>query len=213
MFDEEITKMTTTTVNTKPDLKQKLELLFKSETRALITWNLIIHKELTVKQLTKLINKDSSTITRNLRNLEREGLVLISKTDTIRNLAKNSWKLNPNSQLKSLGDFDTVIKKALVAKDFDFMKIILLAVQRNLENILNYQKRDITKFVDRIQTGKELMSIGIMDRKTGILFREELYQFICKFQEDHNLNLQSIDKFGSDSFFTFLLASPFPSLE
>ncbi|MHA2051982.1 MAG: winged helix-turn-helix domain-containing protein [Candidatus Hodarchaeales archaeon] len=205
--------MTTTTVKTEPDLKQKLEMLFKSETRALITWNLIIHKELTVKQLTKLINKDSSTITRNLRNLEREGLVLISKTDTIRNLAKNSWKLNPNSQLKSLGDFDTVIKKALVAKDYDFMKIILLAVQRNLENILNYQKRDITKFVDRIQTGKELMSIGIMDRKTGILFREELNHFICKFQEDHNLNLQSIDKFGSDSFFTFLLASPFPSLE
>jgi hypothetical protein len=57
------------------------------------------------------------------------------------------------------------------------------------------------------------MSIGIIDKKTGSLFREELNQFICKFQEDHKINFQPLNKLGIDSFFTFLLVSPFPSLD
>ncbi|MHA2112980.1 MAG: hypothetical protein ACW98W_15990 [Candidatus Hodarchaeales archaeon] len=40
-----------TAAEEETDLRNYFESLFKSETRALIAWNLIIHKELTVKQL------------------------------------------------------------------------------------------------------------------------------------------------------------------
>lgn len=204
--------MTTTNGEEGTNLRNYFEKLFKSETRALIAWNLIVHKELTVKQLAKLINKDSSTITRNLRELERAELVLISKTETIRNLTVNYWKLSSMNLLQKFEDFDTAIKKALVISDLEFIKIALLAIQRNLENILNYKTREIDKFVQDILSGKELMSVGMMDKETGDLFRKELTQFIFNFQEEHKVNLLPIDKIGPDSYFTFLLATPFPSL-
>jgi predicted transcriptional regulator len=75
-------------------LRESLQSLFQTETKALIAWNLIIYKELAVKQLAKLVNKDASTITRNLRNMQDSNLVQISKTETNRNFNINFWKLN-----------------------------------------------------------------------------------------------------------------------
>jgi hypothetical protein len=205
--------MTANIVEEGSDLRTYFEMLFKSETRALIAWNLIIHKELTVKQLSKLINKDSSTITRNLRKMERSELVHISKTETVHNLTINFWELCPNNILQNFGDFNTVIKEALAKKDLDFMRLTLLAIKRNLENIVNYKTQNIHNFVQDILSGKELMSIGMMDKETGKIFLRELNEFICQFQDKHKLNLQPMDKIGPDSFFTFILASNFPSLD
>jgi DNA-binding transcriptional ArsR family regulator len=204
--------MTATTAEEGSNLRNYFEMLFKSETRALIAWNLIVHKELTVKQLTRLIDKDTSTITRNLRSLERADLVMISKTETIRNFTINYWKLTPKNHLQNFGDFDTVIKKALVGTNLEFMKIVLLTIQRNLENILNHKNKEINKFVQDVLSGKELMSVGMMDKETGELFRKELNQFIFNFQEENKVKLLPIDQIGPDSYFTFLLATPFPSL-
>ncbi|MHA2224593.1 MAG: winged helix-turn-helix domain-containing protein [Candidatus Hodarchaeales archaeon] len=207
--------MTVTTDEEGSNLRSDLENLFKSETRALIAWNLIVHKELTVKQLSRLINKDSSTITRNLRSLESENLVLISKREIIRNISMNHWKLNPTIPLQKFGDLDAVIKKAIVRKDLEFIKITLLAVQRNLENILNFKNKEIGGFVQDLRSGKELISVGIMDKETGELFRKELTQFLYNFQEEHEdeVKLLPIDQIGPDSYFTFLLATQFPSLD
>lgn len=194
------------------NLRNYFERLFKSETRALIAWNLIIHQELTVKQLAILTNKDQSTITRNLRNLERAGLVFISKTETIRNFTVNYWKLSPNDLLRKFGDLGKVVENALTSMDLEFMKLALLAVQRNLENIFNYKTREINNFVQNILTEKELMSVGIMNKETGKLFLKELNQFIHQFHEDHKLVLQPLDEIDPQSYFTFVLASPFPTL-
>ncbi|MHA2248349.1 MAG: ArsR family transcriptional regulator [Candidatus Hodarchaeales archaeon] len=194
------------------NLRNYFEKLFKSETRALIAWNLIIHQELTVKQLANLTNKDQSTITRNLRKLERTGLVLVSKTETIRNFAINYWKLSPNDFLHKFGDLGTVVQEALANMDLEFMKIALLAVQRNLENIFNYKTREINYFIQNILAEKELMSVGIMNKEIGELFLKELNQFINQFHELHKLNLQPLDEIDPKSYFTFILASPFPTL-
>jgi len=194
------------------NLRNYFERLFKSETRALIAWNLIIHQELTVKQLANLTNKDQSTITRNLRNLERAGLVLVSKTETIRNFSINYWKLSPNDYLHKFGDLGAVVQEALANMDLEFMKIVLLAVQRNLENIFNYKTREINNFIQNILAEKELMSVGIMNKELGELFQKELNQFISQFHEDHKLNLQPLDEIDPESYFTFILASPFPTL-
>ncbi|WP_455142841.1 winged helix-turn-helix domain-containing protein [Candidatus Hodarchaeum mangrovi] len=186
--------------------------LFSSETRALIAWNLIIHKELTVKQLANLTNKDQSTITRNLRTFERSGIVFISKTESIRNFTINYWKLSPSQHMRKFRDLGAVVEKALVEMDLEFLKIVLLAVQRNLENIFNFKSREIDKFIQNILTGKELMSIGIMNKELGELFQKEFNQFLYQFQENHELNLQPLEEIGPESYFTFILASPFPSL-
>ncbi|MFX1507352.1 MAG: winged helix-turn-helix domain-containing protein [Promethearchaeota archaeon] len=201
-----------TTTEEGVTLRNYFESLFKSETRALIAWNLIIHQELTVKQLANLTNKDQSTITRNLRNLEKSGLVFVSKTETIRNFVINYWKLSPNDFLRKFGDLGTVVQNALANMDLEFMKIALLAVQRNLENIFNYKTRKINFFIQNILAGKELMSVGIMNQEIGELFLKELNQFIYQFQEDHKLNLQPLDEINPTSYFTFILASPFPRL-
>ncbi|MHA2215763.1 MAG: winged helix-turn-helix domain-containing protein [Candidatus Hodarchaeales archaeon] len=201
-----------TAAEEETDLRNYFESLFKSETRALIAWNLIIHKELTVKQLANLTNKDQSTITRNLKNLERSRLVFISKTETIRNFAINYWKLSPNDFLRKFGDLGTVVQEALEKKDLESMRIILLAVQRNLENIFNYKTREINNFIQNILAEKELMSIGIMNKEIGNIFRKELNQFICQFQEDHKINLQALDEIDPESYFTLILVSPFPPL-
>jgi hypothetical protein len=195
------------------NLRIYFEKLFKSETRALIAWNLLIHKELTVKQLSTLIDKDSSTITRNLRKMEKSELVQISNTETVHNFTINYWSLMPNNILQKFGDFDTVIKEALATGDLEFVRLAMLAIQRNLVNILNYKTRDIDQFVHNITSGKELISIGMMDEDTGKIFRKELYQFICEFQDEHKLNLQPMEKIGPESFFTFVLASKFPTLD
>jgi DNA-binding transcriptional ArsR family regulator len=194
------------------NLRNYFERLFKSETRALIAWNLIIHQELTVKQLANLTNKDQSTITRNLRNLERAGLVLVSKTETIRNFSINYWKLSPNDYLRKFGDLGAVVQEALANMDLEFMKIVLLAVQRNLENIFNYKTREINNFIQNILAEKELMSVGIMNKEIGELFLKELNQFISQFHKDHKLDLQPLDEIDPESYFTFILASPFPTL-
>ncbi|UCG02004.1 MAG: winged helix-turn-helix transcriptional regulator [Candidatus Heimdallarchaeota archaeon] len=194
------------------NLRNYFERLFKSETRALIAWNLIIHQELTVKQLANLTNKDQSTITRNLRNLERTGLVFVSKTETIRNFAINYWKLSPNNFLRKFGDLGSVVQEALANMDLEFMKITLLAVQRNLENIFNSKTREINNFVQNILAEKELMSVGIMNKEIGELFLKELNQFIYQFHEDHKLSLQPLAEIDPNSYFTFILASPFPPL-
>ncbi|MFX0173677.1 MAG: winged helix-turn-helix domain-containing protein [Candidatus Hodarchaeota archaeon] len=193
-------------------LRNYFERLFKSETRALIAWNLIIHQELTVKQLANLTNKDQSTITRNLRNLEKAGLVLISKTETIRNFSINYWKLSPNDHLRKFGDLGTVVQEVLINMDLEFMKIALVAVQRNLDNIFNYKTREIDNFIQNILAGKELMSVGIMNKELSKLFQKELNQFISQFHEEHKLNLQPLDEIDPESYFTFILASPFPTL-
>ncbi|MFX0051187.1 MAG: winged helix-turn-helix domain-containing protein [Candidatus Hodarchaeota archaeon] len=193
------------------NLRNYFERLFKSETRALIAWNLIIHQELTVKQLANLTNKDQSTITRNLRNLEKAGLVFISKTETIRNFSINYWKLSPNDHLRKFGDLGAIVQEALANMDLEFMKIALLAVQRNLENIFNYKTREINIFIQNILAGKELMSVGIMNKELGERFRKELNQFIIQFHEEHKLNLQPLDEIAPESYFTFILASPFPT--
>lgn len=201
-----------TTAEEEVNLRNYFGELFKSETRALISWNIIIHQELTVKQLANLTNKDQSTITRNLRNLEKTGLVFISKTETIRNFTINYWKLSPNDFLRKFGDLGTVIRNALAKMDLEFMKIALLAVQRNLENIFNSKARDINHFIQNILAGKELMSVGIMNKEIGELFLKELNQFIHQFHEDYKLNLQPLDEIDPESYFTFILASPFPTL-
>jgi DNA-binding HxlR family transcriptional regulator len=205
-------RMETNSIDKGSSLRNYFQMLFKSETRSLIVWNLIIHKELTVKQLKELINKDTSTITRNLRNLEKEGLVLVSKTETIRNITINFWKLTPKDHLSKFGDFDKIIKEALISKDLDLMKLTLLAIQRNLENLIGQKSRNIGKFVQNIIADKELMSIGLMDKETGEIFRKELNQFLCKFQEEHNIHNLPLDEISPESFFTFILTSPFPSL-
>jgi DNA-binding transcriptional ArsR family regulator len=194
------------------NLRDYFERLFKSETRALIAWNLIIHQELTVKQLANLTDKDQSTITRNLRYLEKAGLVLISKTETIRNFSINYWKLSPNDHLRKFGDLGAIVQEALANMDIEFMKIALLAVQRNLENIFNYKTREINIFMQNILAGKELMSVGIMNKELGELFRKELNQFIAQFHEEYKINLQPLDEIDPESYFTFILASPFPTL-
>ncbi|MFX0015081.1 MAG: hypothetical protein ACFFB2_08160 [Promethearchaeota archaeon] len=195
------------------DLRKSLQSLFQTETRALIAWNLIIYKELTVKQFVKLMNKDASTITRNLSKMLDLNLVQISKTETNRNFNLNYWRLNPEIPIHKFGDFETAIKNALLRTDLIFMKTALLAIQRNLENILNYKTRKIAKFIQNLFSGKEFISVGMMDEETGALFRKELNEFIFKFQEDNKINLLPIDKIGPGSYFTFLLASQFPSLK
>ena len=211
-FHGENTIMTANLVKDRSNRRNYLEKLFKTETRALIAWSLIIQKELTVKQLSTLIDKDSSTITRNLRKMEKKELVQISKTETVHNFTINYWKLIPNNILQKFGDFDNVIKEAIVKEDFEFIRLAMLAIQRNLVNILNYKTRDIEKFVNKLTSEKELMSIGMMDEETGKIFRKELNNFLCQFQDEHKLNLQPMDKIGPDSFFTFVLASKFPTL-
>ncbi|MHA2074137.1 MAG: hypothetical protein ACW97X_05930, partial [Candidatus Hodarchaeales archaeon] len=196
-------------VDEESSLSNYFEMLFKSETRALIAWNLIIHKELTVKQLSSLIAKDSSTVTRNLSKMKELKLVQISKKETVHNFIINYWRLVPNNILQNFGDFDTVIKDALIKGDLELIKLAMSTIQHNLVNILNYKTRDINKFVHSLTSGEEFISIGMMDERTGKLFRKELNQFICQFQDEHKLNLLPINEIGPDSLFTFLLASRF----
>lgn len=82
-------------------------------------------------------------------------------------------------------------------------KIALLAIQRNLENILNNKTKEIDRFVQDILSGKEFMSVGIMDKEIGELFRKELNQFILNFQKENKVNLLPIDQIGPDSYLYF----------
>ncbi len=195
------------------NLRTYFERLFKSETQALIAWNLIIHREMTVKQLAHLTDKDQSTITRNLRQLERNGLAVVSKTETIRNFVVNYWRLTPNDFLRKFGDLGTIVQEALASNDLEFMKIALLAIQRNLENIFSYKARKVSGFIQNILAEKELMSVGIMNQEIGELFLRELNHFINQFYKKYKLNVQPLDEINRTSYFTFLLASPFPTWE
>jgi predicted transcriptional regulator len=195
-------------------LRESLQSLFQTETRALIAWNLIIYKELTVKQLAELVNKDASTITRNLHKMQDSSLVQISRTETYRNFNVNFWKLNPEIPLHKFGDFDKIITEALIKNDFEFIKILLTTTQGILTSIFHYRIRNIEKFVGSLkgEVPGEFLSLNLMDKETGQLFRKELTEFVIKFWKENKISLLPMDKIGSDNYFSFVLVSHFPSL-
>jgi len=174
----------------------------------------MIYKELTVKQLVKLTSKDASTITRNLNKLQESKLVEISKTDTIRNFNINFWKLNPKIPLHEFGDFDRIITEALINNDIDFLKTLLVTTQRIIWSILNHKTRNIHDFIQSLKEEKtgEFMSMALMDKETGQLFRKQIAEFIAKFYDEHKINMLPLDKIGPESFISFIFLSHFSSL-
>lgn len=195
------------------NLRDFLQSLFKSETRSLIAWNLIIYKELTVKELTMLINKDASTITRNLRDMEDSNLVQISKIKTTRNFNINFWKLNPDIPLHKFGDFDEIISEALIKNDFEFIKLLLTTTHGILTSIFRYRNNNVNQFVENLLGEKEFLSLNLMDNETGQLFLKEMTNFVANFFQIHNVPLLSMDKVGTNSYLSFLLVSHLHSLE
>jgi len=198
-----------------PKLLGLLQDIFINQTRTSIIVNLIAHKELTVKQLVKLTNMNSSTITRNLKTIQELNFVEISRTKTIRNLNINYWKIHTNFPLKKIGDMENMIITAIINKDFEVLKKIITAIQQIVSNTIKYRADNISWFLEKSMADNptEFLSFTIVDKKTGNVLIKEITRFIDEFMAEHKKNQLSLDKIDSDSFSLFTLVSQFPEVD
>jgi len=176
--------------------------LFDNTTRSQISWNLIVYKELSAGQLAKMLNKNISTITRNLEVMENAKLVQVSKTKLKKNLQVKYWKVKPiifkEPILINLKNNDTLPpqeKEEVVNQLNNF----ILFSQGIIHNILT---RNLEEHEDETN-----LSMFLLDKKTGQLLNQKLQEFFQKFLEENQprtINLKNLDL---DTFIFFLISS------
>lgn len=186
-------------------IEHELKLLkfFDNPTRSQISWNLVIHKELSATQLAEMIGKNISTITRNLAILEKNNLVLVSRVEMKRNFQEKYWRLAPNIvQLKLLLNKKTMEslsskeRKKLLKQADNFMVFL----QGLMKSILEYE----------IRAGKydSKLFMYLLNKEGAELLNKELINCVRKFREDNPskfiLDFENIDE---ESFIFFFLSS------
>ena len=170
--------------------------LFDNPTRSLISWNLLIHKELSASQLKKLLKHPNlSTITRNLTKMEEKGIIFQSKVEKLNNLETKFWKLNseifkedPDINVEIYNELDEAGKKLFVERTSNIISLFFGFVR----TMLKPENFDIGKILTHPEQDHPSLTITIMKEKIGARFRKEFRTYLEKFQEDQG------EEFGSD---------------
>ncbi|MHA2176218.1 MAG: helix-turn-helix domain-containing protein [Candidatus Hodarchaeales archaeon] len=191
--------------------------LFDNPTRSRISWNLLIHKELSASQLKKLLAHTSlSTITRNLTKMEEKGFIYQSRVEKLNNLETKFWKIRPeifkedadiNAELyHQLNDED---KERFVERTSNIISLFFGFVRTMLEP----NNFDISKIFTHPEQDHPSITITIMKQKTGDLFRKELKDIIKRFQEEQRGEVETnLNEIDLDSHLFFFFASKIKTL-
>jgi hypothetical protein len=192
--------------------------LFDNPIRSQISWNLLIHKELSASQLSNLIKKTSlSTITRNLAKMEKNGVIFVSRTEKRKNLELKFWKLNVELFEEEDLDIDVGLYNTLneaekklfiervtniISLFFGFVRSMLEPENFDIEEILTHPERDHPS-----------ITITMMKKKAGDLFRKEFNKIIQRFKEEKEEEFQtSLEDLDLESYLIFFFSSKIKTL-
>ncbi len=190
----EINKKIMNKKNQKKKKKLALLKLFENSTKSQISWNLIVHKELSGIQLSKLLQKNISTITRNLKMMKEENLVLNERTEMIKNFQVKYWKLNPS-----------ILNENLV------LSLENQASQEQLNNILTLSQGIIKTILESAMKKRnpsiELLMLQL-DKKTAEIFDEQLMQFVTNFMSKYQSGvISNLEDITSENNLFFFISS------
>ncbi|MFX0182283.1 MAG: hypothetical protein ACFE95_04290 [Candidatus Hodarchaeota archaeon] len=166
--------------------------LFDSPVVGLISWYLLVYKELTAGQIAKLTKKNVSTITRNLGKMKEAELVHITRTKSVKNLQVKYWELNP----QIMGG-DVIISRDYMEKlPPDQQRLVLSQVQNIIvilrgiiKAILDY---NISKIQEPEKTKDGFLQMLLLDEETGKSYEEKLKEFHKEFLEENKPEKGSI---------------------
>ena len=189
----------------------KLLGLFDNPTVSQITISLIAYKELTASQLSKLIKKNISTVTRQLTRMNKENYIYPSKTEFINNLQVKYWKLNSEVFQDDL-KIDTEEYSKLPLKERDIiinqLQNSLLAFREIMKNLFDSNVAEVVEVLNGKKSDDSYLNILLLRRSKGKKLLEELGSFLEKFNFGKREDL-SLDDLDLDSYLFFFLASPF----
>ena len=191
--------------------------LFDNPTRSLISWNLLIHKELSASQLkTMLGNTSLSTITRNLSKMEEKGIIYQSRVEMLKNLETKYWKLNseifeedPAINPELLHSLDEDEKDLFIERTSNMISLFFGFVRTMLEP----ENFDIRKILTQPEQEHPSLTISIMKEKTGDVFRKDFRKYLQNFMEKEEEEFGSkITDINLDSHLVFIFTSKIKSL-
>lgn len=176
--------------------------LFDNTTRSQISWNIIVYKELSAGQLAKMLNKNISTITRNLEVMENAKLVQVSKTKSKKNLQVKYWKVNPiifkdpiSIDLKNIDKLPPQEKEEVINQ----LNNYIIFSQGIIHNILT---RNLEEHEEETN-----LSMLLLDKKAGQLLNQKLQEFLQTFLKDNEPKTIDLKNLNLDTFIFFLISS------
>jgi len=181
-------------IEKKSSKKLLFSKLFDNSTKAQISWNLIIHKELSGVQLTRILQKNISTITRNLKLMEEENLVFLSRTEMKKNFQEKYWKLNPE-----------ILKEQLIQQNNHKLSPV------QLENTINLTQGIIGSLLENAKNKPnsqiELLML-LLNKETAKLLDDQLSQLLIKFMEEHQSEMISnLEQINTNNTLFFFITS------
>ncbi len=183
--------------------KLKLLKLFDNPTRSQISLNLIVYKELSASQLSKKIDKNISTITRNLEEMKEVDLIRISRTEMKNNFQIKFWKLNPSILEVNLSLSEEFAISLSDKKRKELLKQVdnlMILTQGIIKSILEQGIRN-----RRVKTNLHML---FLDKKAAKLLDEEFGQFIQSFLERNQSRISSdLESIGEENFLFFSISS------
>ncbi len=189
-----------------------IQKLFETPTIGLISWNLIVFKELTVKQLARLVKKNVSTVSRHLNKMREANLVVISKTELVQNLQLNYWRINPEFTTKNLSAEEEDLQKALEDDPREFLRqvaTVFTVIQGIMNTTITYKIASISTRIQQqgLEKALGIFSYLIFDKELGKLFYTRLSEFIESFCREQNVSSIPLEKLGLESYIFFLFGS------
>ena len=169
--------------------------LFENSTKSQISWNLIVRRELSGVQLSRLLQRNISTITRNLKTMEEDDLVFVSRTEMVKNFQVKYWKLNPEilKETQLLTERDSISKDQIN----NILKFSLGIIKTILESAMEKENPPL-----------ELIMM-LLDKKNAAKFEVQLTKFLKQYITKHSSTLISnIEDINEDNVFFFFISSP-----
>lgn len=180
--------------NKNPEKNLILSKLFKNLTKSQISWNLIVRKELSGVQLSRLLHKNISTITRNLNTMKMDNLVFVSRTEMVKNFQVKYWKLNPEllKETQLLSEGDSTSKDQLD----NILKLSLGIIKTLVESAMEKENPPL-----------ELI-VMLLDKKDAAKFEKKFMKFIKLFITEHQSTIISnLEELNEDNVFFFFISS------
>ena len=181
----------------------KVLKLFDNMTRAQISWNLMIYKELSATYLTKLIEKNISTITRNLEAMQEADLVYISRTEIKKNFLEKYWKLNTNifpGEIMLHEESIGLLHKADQERVLEQLENLMILAQGIIWSILDQKIRN--------RGNQTNLMMLLLDKELANVLKEKLEKFIKTFLEENGSRVSTdLKEIKEDSDIFFFISS------
>jgi DNA-binding MarR family transcriptional regulator len=160
--------------------------LFDSPATGLISWFLLVYKELTASQIANFSSKNLSTITRTLKKMEKADLIHVSRKEQVKNLSVKYWRLNPSIKLENAPIHGEELRQLPFQEQqqvLNQVQNILLTFREITRSIFDLE---ITRITDEIKRKKKIEEEGcfillLLDKDDGSSFNQELKELTHKF--------------------------------